>query len=109
MLKLYDSNLYRLEYKDCYRAAKEDKDHTLYLIVLSQQTKEEKAVESAISLIPLSSISQKLLLWCLSSTSAEHFLWYKEQNKRRLYTSLQAQTETDFEHTAFFVTLSNIL
>jgi hypothetical protein len=63
-LKPHDSNLNKLEYKDCYKVAEEDKDHTLYLMVPSQQTKEEKAAE--------------MLYWPPLSMPPELFHWHKK-------------------------------
>lgn len=44
-LKPYDRNLRILEYSDCYKVAVEADDHTLYLMVPSPQTEEERAAE----------------------------------------------------------------
>ncbi len=44
-LKPHDKNLRTLEYGDCYKVAVEADDHTLYLMVPSPQTEEERAAE----------------------------------------------------------------
>jgi hypothetical protein len=44
-LKPHDKNLRTLEYGDCYKVAAEADDHTLYLMVPSPQTEEERAAE----------------------------------------------------------------
>jgi hypothetical protein len=93
-LKPHDSNLNKLEFEDCYKVAEEDEDHTLYLMVPSQQTEEEKVAE--------------MLHWPPLSMSPELFHWHKKQNSRRLHASPQAQEETSFERTTLFVAPPNI-
>jgi hypothetical protein len=47
-LRPHDSNLRRLEYEDCYKAAKADVNNTLYMMAASPQTDEEMAIESTL-------------------------------------------------------------
>ena len=85
-LKPHDSNLNRLEYRDCYRAAIEDENHTLYLMAESAQTEGEKASESSI-------------LWALPSSATSNLLyWHKEPERIRLHA---AQEGTSLEQAEF--------
>lgn len=47
-LRPHDSNLRRLEYEDCYKAAEADANNTLYMMAASPQTDEEMAIESTL-------------------------------------------------------------
>lgn len=84
-LKPYDSNLRKLDYEDYYKVAKEDEHHTLYLMVLSLQTKEERPLESTSSLNPQPLIPLEMLHWSLYSIPSDQFHQCEEQ--RRLYAS----------------------
>jgi hypothetical protein len=44
-LKPYNKNLRTLENSDCYKVAVEADDYSLYIMVPSPQTKEERAME----------------------------------------------------------------
>jgi hypothetical protein len=100
-LKPHDSNLRRLEYEDCYKAAKEDEHHTLYMMKPSQQSEEEKAAENTVSLIPPLSIPLEMLHWPPPSMPLELIHWSKGDKRRRRYASRQAQERTGLEDTSF--------
>jgi hypothetical protein len=44
-LKPYNKNLHILKNRDCYKVAIEANNHSLYIMVPSLQTKEERATE----------------------------------------------------------------
>jgi hypothetical protein len=69
-----------LAYEDCYRAAIENEDHTLYLIRPP---------------------------W-ISSATTKLFNWQEEPDRRRLYASSQAQEGIGFEPSTLFAAPPNI-
>jgi hypothetical protein len=126
-LKPHDSILRKLEYEDCYKAAKEDEHHTLYMMKPSEQSEEKKAAESTVYLIapspqteekkaaestlllkPPPLIPPEMLHWHPPSIPDEQFYWQKEQNSRKIYASPPAQEETGIDRTTPFVAAPNI-
>lgn len=85
-LKPHDSFLRRLQDKDCYRAAVEDEDNTLYLMVPSPQTEEENAAERT---------------WIPPPPLPPNAFDLGEEHKRRVYASPQAQEEIDWKSSTF--------
>ena len=122
-LKPHDNILRRLKYEDCYKAAKEDEHHTLYMMSLSQQTEEEKDADetlylmapsllteeekdadNTLSLNPPPLIPPEMLHWSPHSIPGEQFHWNEEHGRRlSLYASPRAQEETSFGRTTLFV------
>jgi hypothetical protein len=88
-LKPHDSNLNRLEYGDCYRAAIEDENHTLYLMAESAQTEGEKASENSIS-------------WVLPPSATSNLLhWDKEPERIKLHKAPQAHKRSSLKQAVF--------
>jgi len=86
-LKPHDKNLRTLEYGDCYKVAVEADDHTLYLMVPSPQTEEERAAERTwIPPLPL---------------PADVFDLQEKLGRRRVHVSPRAQEDTGFGSSEF--------
>lgn len=86
-LKPHDKNLRTLEYSDCYKVAVEADDHTLYLMVPSPQTEEERAAERTwIRPLPL---------------PAGVFDLQEKLRRRVAHTNLQAPGDTGFTSAEF--------
>jgi hypothetical protein len=86
-LKPHNKNLRTLEYSDCYKVAAEANNHTLYLMVLSLQTEEERVVEHTwILVLPL---------------PVGIFDLQTKLSRRGAYTTPQAQEDIGFRSSAF--------